>query len=76
MTISSRGTITDTRPRKNIHIPLYLKLFLFIPELGFTALGTFWAFDDASDCQVSALNLTPLNLRTSLTPTASIRSEF
>ena len=53
MIISSRGSIMNTRPRRHIHVPLYLKLALFLPELLWTVLGTYWAFDDQSNCTVS-----------------------
>ena len=53
MVVSSRGTIADPRPRRAIAPLLYVKITLFAPELLWTVLGTYWAFDDSSDCPVS-----------------------
>ena len=32
---------------------LYVKLTFFLPELVWTVLGTYWAFDASSNCEVS-----------------------
>lgn len=50
MVISTRGTITNATPRKRLPIFLYLKIAIFLPEVGWTILGTIWAFDESSDC--------------------------
>ncbi|XP_015905728.1 diacylglycerol lipase-beta [Parasteatoda tepidariorum] len=42
--ISSRGTITQTRPRRHLSKILYLRLLVMIPEIVWNALGTKWAF--------------------------------
>ena len=48
--ISSRGTIYNSRPRRSLRYFLYIRLLLILPELTWTALGTYWTFDDSSDC--------------------------
>lgn len=48
--ISSRGTIYNSRPRRSLRYFLYFRLLLILPELSWTALGTYWTFDDSSDC--------------------------
>ncbi|CAG0915281.1 unnamed protein product [Notodromas monacha] len=50
VSISSRGTIIDDRPRRNLPVFLYVRLFLCVPELAWVILGTYWCFSDAVQC--------------------------
>ncbi|XP_020611313.1 sn1-specific diacylglycerol lipase beta-like [Orbicella faveolata] len=51
--ISMQGTLSDARPRHHMPIFLYIQLALYLPELLWTILGTYWAVNSSSDCEVS-----------------------
>ena len=51
--ISTQGTLTDARPRRHMPIFLYIQLALYLPELLWTILGTYWAVNSSSDCELS-----------------------
>ena len=42
--ISSRGTIMNTKPRRHLSTALYVRLFLFFPEVGLVAAATYALF--------------------------------
>ena len=44
--ISSKGTIVDTSERRYLSVFLYIRLFLCIPDIVWTALGSQWAFQE------------------------------
>ena len=50
--ISMRGSVMNTRPRRHLPRFIYMQLFLYIPELAFSILGTYWAFTDSAKCEV------------------------
>ena len=41
--VSMQGTLIDSRPRRHMPKLLYLQLTLYLPELVWTVLGTYWA---------------------------------
>ena len=47
--ISSKGSIKNATPRRNLNVFLYLKVFVFLIEMTWTVLGTVWSFFD-TDC--------------------------
>lgn len=49
--ISMRGSVMNTRPRQRLPLLIYMQLFLYVPELGFSILGTYWAFSGSSKCE-------------------------
>ena len=51
--ISLQGTVTNSRPRRLMPIFLYIQLGLYLPELLWTILGTYWAVKNGSGCQPS-----------------------
>lgn len=51
--ISMQGTLTDARPRRHMPIFLYIQLALYLPELLWTILGTYWAVNSSSTCELS-----------------------
>ena len=51
--ISARGTISNSEPRKNIHIPLYIQLALFVLAFAWDVVGVVWIFDPSIDCHKS-----------------------
>ena len=51
--ISMQGTLTDARPRHHMPIFLYIQLGLYLPELLWTILGTYWAVNSSSNCELS-----------------------
>lgn len=53
--ISMQGTLTDTRPRRHMPIFLYIQLVLYLPELLWTILGTYWAVNSSSNCELSLI---------------------
>lgn len=48
--VSSRGTITNSGPRRSIPALVYLRALLYIPELVWACLGAFWVSDDSQGC--------------------------
>ena len=48
---SSRGGIFEVEKRRPVVPLLYIRLALFILELGWLALGIYWIFTDARHCQ-------------------------
>lgn len=42
MVISSRGTITNTRPRRHMYIFIYLRIILILFEFSWSILGAIW----------------------------------
>ena len=50
---SSMGTIANPEPRRNIHIPLYIQMALFVFEFAWDIIGVVWAFDPSIDCHRS-----------------------
>lgn len=51
--ISMQGTLTDARPRRHMPILLYIQIALYLPELLWTILGTYWAVNSGSNCELS-----------------------
>lgn len=51
--ISMQGTLTNARPRRHMPILLYIQLALYLPELLWTILGTYWAVNSGSNCELS-----------------------
>ena len=51
--ISIQGTVMNSRPRKLMPVLLYIQLGLYLPELLWTILGTYWAVKNGSSCQPS-----------------------
>lgn len=50
--ISMQGTLVDSRPRRHMPIFLYIQLALYLPELLWTILGTYWAVNNYSvECE-------------------------
>ncbi|GAB1600241.1 sn1-specific diacylglycerol lipase beta-like [Argonauta hians] len=50
ISISMKGSITNTFPRRKLPYLLYLKVLLGMPELIWNILGTFWAFGKSTGC--------------------------
>ncbi|XP_029633250.1 diacylglycerol lipase-beta [Octopus sinensis] len=50
ISISMKGSITNTFPRRKLPYFLYLKVLLGMPELIWNVLGTFWAFGKSTGC--------------------------
>jgi sn1-specific diacylglycerol lipase len=48
--LSTRGSMTNATPRKRLPVFLYFKIFVFLPEIVFTIMGTIWAFHDSTNC--------------------------
>ena len=48
--ISMRGTIMDTRLRSSITTYIYIRLFLFVPEIVLTVMGSVWIFNPGVNC--------------------------
>ena len=55
--VSALGTVADDRPRARLPYLLYVRTFLLLPDLAWTAIGTKWAFyDEAStNCPTDAV---------------------
>ncbi|XP_078347675.1 diacylglycerol lipase-beta-like isoform X2 [Oculina patagonica] len=53
--ISMQGTLVDSRPRRHMPIFLYIQLALYLPELLWTILGTYWAVNNSADCELSLI---------------------
>lgn len=51
--ISIQGTVMNSRPRQLMPVLLYIQLGLYLPELLWTILGTYWAVNNGSSCQPS-----------------------
>ncbi|RMX38306.1 hypothetical protein pdam_00010928 [Pocillopora damicornis] len=51
--ISIQGTVMNSRPRQLMPVLLYIQLGLYLPELLWTILGTYWAVKNGSSCQPS-----------------------
>ena len=49
--ISSRGTITNTRPRRYLSKVIYAKTFLAVVEAVWNSLGTYWTFRPETSCK-------------------------
>lgn len=50
--VSMQGTITNTRPRRQLSKLIYMKLAISFPELVWNILGTYWAFGKSSGCEL------------------------
>ncbi|KAI8506667.1 hypothetical protein Bbelb_160940 [Branchiostoma belcheri] len=48
--VSMQGTITNYRPRKQMPSLLYVRFALYIPELAWDIIGTYWTFRDHVGC--------------------------
>ncbi|XP_068613374.1 diacylglycerol lipase-beta-like [Brachionichthys hirsutus] len=48
--VSAQGTITNCGPRRAIPALVYLRALLYIPELVWACLGSFWASDNSRGC--------------------------
>ncbi|XP_068162312.1 diacylglycerol lipase-beta [Antennarius striatus] len=48
--VSAQGTITNSGPRRAIPALVYLRALLYIPELVWACLGSFWVSDDSRGC--------------------------
>ena len=56
MYVSMQGTLTDVRPRRHMPKLLYVQLALYLPELLWTILGTYWAVKHISlQCEVGLI---------------------
>lgn len=53
--VSMQGTLVDSRPRRHMPIFLYIQLALYLPELLWTILGTYWAVNNSSKCELSLI---------------------
>ena len=54
--VSMQGTLTDSRPRRHMPKLLYIQLALYLPELLWTILGTYWAVKHFSlECEVGII---------------------
>ena len=54
--ISMQGTLMDSRPRRHMPIFLYIQLALYLPELLWTILGTYWIVKNSTwNCEVSLI---------------------
>ena len=54
--VSMQGTLIDSRPRRHMPKLLYVQLALYIPELVWAVLGTYWTAAHVSlMCQVSLI---------------------
>ena len=54
--VSMQGTLVDSRPRRHMSKLLYFQLTLYVPELLWTILGTYWAVAHFSlECEVSLI---------------------
>ncbi|CAB4011176.1 Sn1-specific diacylglycerol lipase beta [Paramuricea clavata] len=48
--ISMRGCVMDTAQRSSITKFIYMRLVMFVPEIGLTLAGSVWIFNPGSDC--------------------------
>lgn len=56
MYVSMQGTLMDVRPRQHMSKLLYVQLVLYLPELLWTILGTYWAVKHISlECEVGLI---------------------
>ena len=54
--VSMQGTLMDSGPRRHMPKLLYVQLALYLPELLWTILGTYWAVKHFSlECEVSLI---------------------
>ena len=53
--ISMKGSIMNTRIRSPITKFIYIRLFLFIPELALTLAGSVWIFDPGVNCDTNII---------------------
>ena len=50
--VSMQGTILDTDARKHLPVLLYIQCALYLPEVCWTGLGTFWVSNKRHDCGI------------------------
>lgn len=49
--LSMQGTISRPGPRRNMPALVYVRAFLYVPELVWVALGTYWVWDGSPGCE-------------------------
>ena len=49
--VSSRGTMSNSSPRKYLHYLLYAEMLFFAFEAAWDMVGIFWAFDPSLSCE-------------------------
>ncbi|XP_014672368.1 PREDICTED: sn1-specific diacylglycerol lipase beta-like [Priapulus caudatus] len=48
---SARGTITSSWTRHRVAPLLYVRMLLFVPEIAWSIIGVYWAFDESIGCE-------------------------
>ena len=52
MYVSMQGSVPDTNSRRHMPMLMYIQLALYVPEVSWTALGTYWAVSKSYDCGI------------------------